>query len=431
VRASFDRTEIFYRVQPKQSVNEQIHAFVSAHTDEPGIVYRSTRKSADETAAYLASRGIEAASYHAGLSDIERQARQDAFVRDLTTVIVATIAFGMGIDKSNIRWIVHGDLPRSIEGYYQETGRAARDGEPATALMFFGPGDISKVRYHIDRTESAVERERAEVQLREILRYVDSSACRRKQLLAHFDETHAGDCGGCDVCAGEVELVDETVAAQKILSAAVRTGQRFGAHHLVDVVVGSATDKVLSRGHNELPTFGVGSDRPRQFWLALIRDLEAAEYVIRDGGRVSGYRVSGKGRLLLKGKETFLARRRDAGRVAGGGSGPGGADSTSVTGGARYTDLFGGSRLDPEEAGRLFQCLKQLRTRLAREAGVPPYVVFSDKSLRAMVERVPDDEESFLACHGVGMRKLERYGKEFLEAIRRFRASGECGPSEV
>lgn len=424
VRASFDRSEIFYRVEPKRTVNEQILAFVSDHTDEPGIVYRSTRKASDDTAAYLASRGISAASYHAGLSDADRQARQEAFVRDRTTVIVATIAFGMGIDKSNIRWIVHGDLPRSIEGYYQETGRAARDGEPATAVMYFGPGDIAKVRYHIDRSESDIERERAEAQLREILRYVDSSACRRKQLLAHFDESHPGNCGGCDVCAGEVELADETIAAQKILSAAVRTGQRFGGHHLVDVVVGATTDKVLSRGHNELPTFGVGADRSRQFWLALIRDLEAAEYMVRDGGRVSGYRVTQKGRLLLKGKETFLARKRGS---------PGAEHQVTspAGGGARYADLFGGSRLDPEEAGRLFQCLKQLRTRLAGEAGVPPYVVFSDKSLRAMVERIPDDRESFLACHGVGMRKLERYGEEFLKAIRTFRSTGDCvSPNE-
>lgn len=435
VRASFDRKEIFYRVSAKRSVNRQIWDFIADHPGEAGIVYRNTRKSADETAEFLRGQGVSVASYHAGLSDDERRSRQEQFVRDETTVVVATIAFGMGIDKSNIRWIVHGDLPRSIEGYYQETGRAARDGEPATAVMFFGPGDIAKVRYHIERAESEVERDRAELQLREILRYVDSSSCRRKQLLAHFDEIHPGNCGGCDVCSGEVELADETVNAQKILSAAVRTGQRFGAHHLIDVVRGESSDKVLARNHQSLPTFGVGSDRSRQFWLALVRDLEAGEYLMRTGGRIGGYQVTGKGRLLLKGKETFLARRRE---VAAGGSrsdaGAGsrgfdqpvaGTPAATVTGGARYGDLFAGS-LDPEEAGRLFQCLKQVRMALARQKGVPPYVVFSDKSLRAMVELLPADTESFLACHGVGQRKLEQYGDTFMSAIRTFRSSGDC-----
>jgi ATP-dependent DNA helicase RecQ len=443
VRGSFDRKEIFYRVKPKRRANQQILEFISRHPEEPGIVYRSTRKAADETASYLADRGVAVASYHAGLSSLQRQRRQDEFVQDRIDVVVATIAFGMGIDKSNVRWILHGDLPRSIEGYYQETGRAARDGESAEALLLYGPGDIAKVRWHIDRTESDIERERAERRLSEILRYVDSTVCRRRQLLAHFGESHEGRCAGCDVCAGEIELEDATTEAQMLLSAMVRTGQRFGAHHIVDVVLGTATDKVLDRGHQNLPTFGVGSAHPRGYWLSLLRDLEAAEHILRAPGRTGGYRVSTKGRLLLRGKETFLAGRRPAAGASSSAAATARKSAQSARPGQAETEsgeadprvVAGGSSSGANrapahdwESEQLFQCLRRLRLRIARSRGVPPYVVFSDKSLRSMVETVPVDPESFLACHGVGERKLEQYGDTFLSAIREFRATGECGP---
>jgi ATP-dependent DNA helicase RecQ len=205
VRASFDRREIFYRVMRKERDGDsQILWFVSAHPDQAGIVYRSTRKAVENTAAILRARGISAVSYHAGLEDEERRARQESFVKDEVTVVVATIAFGMGIDKSNVRWVMHGDLPRSLESYYQETGRAARDGEDADTLLLYGPKDIATIRWHIGKVESQEERDRAEGRLREILRYVESSSCRRIPLLAHFNEHHSGDCGRCDVCAGEV-----------------------------------------------------------------------------------------------------------------------------------------------------------------------------------------------------------------------------------
>ena len=312
VRGSFDRAEIYYAVEPKDKVDRQILSFVERHRGEPGIVYRGSRASVEKTAAFLAGHGLRAVAYHAGLEADDRRTRQDAFVRDEVEIVVATIAFGMGIDKSNVRWIVHGDLPRSVEAYYQETGRAARDGEPADTVMFFGPGDIQKIRYHIDRMESDEERERAEGRLREVLRYADSGICRRKLLLAHFDEEHPGDCGNCDVCTGVVEREDLSVAAQKILSAAHRTGQRFGGHHLADIVTGTATDRILELGHNDLPTFGVGRDRDKKWWLGLLRDLEGAGCLERADGPKSGFKITARGRNVLRGQESFSAARRAA-----------------------------------------------------------------------------------------------------------------------
>jgi ATP-dependent DNA helicase RecQ len=274
VRGSFDRAEISYAVRRKDSVDRQILEFVKAHEGEPGIVYRVSRKAVDKTAANLASAGVRAVAYHAGLEDGERRDRQEAFVRDEVDVVVATIAFGMGIDKSNVRWIVHGDLPRSVEAYYQETGRAARDGLPAETVLFHGPGDERSIRYHIERMEVPEERERAEGRLREVRHFVDSGICRRKLLLAHFDEEHPGACGNCDVCTGDIAFADLTVEAQKLLSAAYRTGQRFGGHHLADVVTGNPTDRILELRHNSLPTFGVGADHDKRWWLDLLRDLE-------------------------------------------------------------------------------------------------------------------------------------------------------------
>jgi ATP-dependent DNA helicase RecQ len=458
VRASFDRPEISYSVIRKDGVEQQILHFVREHEGEPGIVYRSSRKAVERTAANLASAGVRAVAYHAGLEDDERRDRQDAFVRDEVEVVVATIAFGMGIDKSNVRWIIHGDLPRSVEAYYQETGRAARDGEPAETVLFHGPGDVRTIRYHIERMEVPEERERAEARLREVLRFVDSGVCRRKLLLAHFDEEHPGDCGNCDVCTGGVELEDLTVAAQKVLSAAYRTGQRFGAHHLADVVSGNATDKVLERGHHQLPTFGVGSDTDKGFWLSLIRDLENGGYLERADGQKSGFRITALGRKVLKGSARFSAARQAPGRGGQargrGGAAAGGPGAGSIEGGradlngggaSRDGTATGGSRRERSESDadraadtapaherrraddeELFACLRRLRKRLARERGVPPYVIFSDKTLRSITRNRPTDEAALLRCHGVGERKLAEYGEAFLRCVREFLAGAGC-----
>ena len=223
---------------------------------------------------------------------------------------MATIAFGMGIDKSNVRWVVHADLPRSVEGYYQETGRAARDGEDADTLLLYGPADIASIRWQIGQMENRRgARPRRGSACGRSSDTRSPPVCRRSQLLAHFGEHHPGHCGRCDVCTGEVAREDLTVAARKVLSAAARTGERFGAHHLADILTGNATDKVLERGHQSLPTFGIGRDQDRDWWLSLVQELEAADFLLRGEGRTAGYALTGKGRLLLQGKETFLGTK--------------------------------------------------------------------------------------------------------------------------
>jgi ATP-dependent DNA helicase RecQ len=412
VRASFDRPELFYRVRSREGDGDaQVLQFIRQHEGEPGIVYRGTRKAVERTADYLASRGIDAAAYHAGLEDSQRRSAQEAFDRDTVTVVVATIAFGMGIDKPNVRWVIHADLPRSVEGYYQETGRAARDGEDAEALLLFGPGDLGAIRWHIGRMENPEEKERAERRLREILQYAESAVCRRTQLLAHFAEHHPGSCGRCDVCAGEVEQEDLTEAARKLLSAAVRTGERFGAHHLVDILTGNPTDKVVERGHESLPTYGIGRDHDRDWWLALVRELDAAGCLLRGDGRTAGYSLTGKGRLLLQGKQSFLGTR-STGRSAHRKSGPAARGEPALFEEAAPLD-------GPAQEG-LFQSLRQVRKAIAAAKQVPPYVVFSDKTLRAMALNRPTDSAGLLRCPGVGEAKLDAYGSLFLTAIREF-----------
>ncbi len=402
VRASFDRPEIFYRVRAREGDGDgQILHFLRRHEGEPGIVYRGTRKAVERTAEFLASKGINAVAYHAGLEDEARRSRQESFLADKVTVVVATIAFGMGIDKPNVRWVVHGDLPRSVEGYYQETGRAARDGEDAEALLLYGPGDIASIRWHIERMENQQESMRAEGRLREMLRYAESPVCRRAQLLAHFAEHRDGNCARCDVCTGEVALADLTEAARKVLSAAVRTGERFGAHHLVDILTGNPTDKVLERGHDSLPTYGIGRDQNREWWLDLVRDLDAAGCIRRGEGRTAGYSLSSKGRLILQGKETFLGTR-----------------SAEVTQKPLELEV---APLDGPALDGLFQSLRQLRKRIADAKGLPAYIVFSDKTLRAMAGTMPADSAGLLRCPGVGEAKLAAYGALFLQAIREFR----------
>lgn len=412
VRGDFDRREIFYRVVRKGRIARQIVEFVRAHRGEPGIVYRATRKAVEETAAILEQQGVTALPYHAGLSAQARSENQERFVRDEAQVVVATIAFGMGIDKSNVRWVLHGDLPRSVEAYYQESGRAGRDGEPAEACLIYGPQDMANIRYHIDRIEAAEERERAEANLREITRYVSAGVCRRIQLLAHFDQEHPGSCGGCDVCTDGSTSADRSVAAQKAMSAMVRTGERFGANHIADIVSGTDTDRVIQFHHDRLPTFGVGADRQRAWWRALIDDLEAAGLVRRTDGQRSGLALSAAGRRVLNGKESFLVRERLEPGTRGGRN-TGGADRRAArepasTGPAASTN-------DREE---LFQRLRRLRTRLARTEGVPPYVVFSDRTLRDMATYAPESEAELLQLHGVGDTKAAKYGAAFLSAIR-------------
>jgi len=410
VRASFDRANLFYQVLPKDNVNRQLLAFLKQRPGESGIVYRTTRNSVDQAAAFLCEHGILAAPYHAGLAPEVRQANQEAFNRDEVNVVAATIAFGMGIDKANVRFVVHADLPKNMEGYYQETGRAGRDGEPAHCLLLFGRGDIAKQRYFIDRMESESERAIASGKLNEMVRFASTNACRRRALLGYFGERYEPEnCGACDVCRGSVERVDATVDAQIVMSAVMRTGQRFGAAHVVDVVCGADTQKIRDFRHDKVKTYGAGKDRPKRHWRSIIDDLIAQEFleVSRDGLPI--LRVTPAGDEVLFGRRAFsVLKQRKA-------EPPARAGRTARRG-------KGAEPVGACDAG-LFEHLRSLRTKLAREKNVPPYVVFSDRTLREMAQSAPASEARMREITGVGEKKLAQYGQTFLEAIADFRGA--------
>ena len=399
VRASFDRPELRYQIRPKEDASGQIVRFVKEREGESGIIYHSSRASTEKTALLLQKSGVRALPYHAGLEKETRSEYQELFSRDEVDVIVATIAFGMGIDKSNVRFVIHADLPRSIEGYYQETGRAGRDGESADCLLLFSRGDISKIRYHIQRMEDPDEKQRAERNLQTMVTFASTNACRRRQLLEYFEEAHPGDCGSCDVCLGEVKVADATEDARKLLSAVARTGERFGAVHVIDVVRGADTDKVRKFRHDRLPTYGVGSDRDKQWWRNLTDELVAQKYLLRDSERFNALVITDEGRGLLYGRSSFEATVREEKKAV------------------RQKDIDGVTWYESKD---LFKKLKELRRSMASARGVPPYVVFSDKTLREMAAVRPESTEELLGITGVGDYKLEHFGREFLEEIRSF-----------
>lgn len=415
VRAGFDRPEIFYRVEPKRDVLGRISDFVSARKGRSGIVYRATRKDVEKTAAYLCNRGIDALPYHAGLPENIRRRNQEDFKTDKVPVIVATLAFGMGIDKPDIRFVVHGDLPRSLEAYYQETGRSGRDGDDSEVLLLWSAGDLATTNFHIGKLQDSREKERAGASLRKMLLYARTFACRRKVLLAHFDEEHSGNCGGCDVCAGEVESVDTTEDARKLLSAAARTEQRYGSHYLVDIVRGTETDKIQDRGHGNLPTFGVGADGSRKYWLGIADDLEAGGYVFRDEERFKALTITEEGKALLFGKTEFRTVRRVGGRKESIHAGT--LKFTAARGGGTEIELSGADLT-------LFEKLRALRFEKAKEIGKPPYVIFPDKTLRALAVLRPHTGEEMLECPGVGEKKLATWGDIFLAEISSIENTG-------
>lgn len=402
IRSSFNRKELTYRVIPKKKPLEQIKEFVRARPEETGIVYRTTRKEVEKTAEFLRKSGIKALPYHAGLPDRERGENQKKFKQDKIHVMVATIAFGMGIDKPNIRYVIHGDIPKSPEGYYQETGRAGRDGEQADCLLLFSRGDTRNIRYFIGQMEEGPERERAEENLRRMVRFASVRVCRRRQILEYFAEDFPEEnCGSCDICLGETEETEATEDAQKILSAVIRSGQRFGQTHIIDIVRGAQTEKISRFEHDRLKTYGVGQDKKKQWWRDLTEELLAQKALIQNEEQYSALKLTEDGKEILFGRRKFFVVKP---KEKGGRN----KENRSVTEKAQTLDF--------DKA--LFRALRNFRADLAEKQKVPSYFIFSDKTLKDMSRRKPRDEAAFLEVFGVGRKKWESYGEAFLTRIR-------------
>jgi ATP-dependent DNA helicase RecQ len=392
--SSFDRPNIRYTIVEKLDARAQVLRFIrEQHPGEAGIVYCLSRKKVDETAAWLAAQGIAALPYHAGMDAAGRAANQERFQREDGQVIVATIAFGMGIDKPDVRFVAHLDLPKSIEAYYQETGRAGRDGEPADAWMSYGLGDLVNLRRMIEQSEGAEEFRRVSFsKLDALLGFCETAGCRRVRLLNYFGE-QAQPCGNCDTCLDPPQTWDATEAARKALSSIYRTGQRFGAVHLIDVLRGKSTERVAQWNHDTLSVFGIGADLDDATWRSVFRQLVAFGYARPDHDSYGALRLTEASRAVLKGEQQVEMRRHEV----------------------RLKRQKVRQQLQPDN--ELFARLKAWRTAQARSQSVPPYVVFHDATLAAIAAARPRDLDALSAIPGIGERKLERYGTALLGVL--------------
>jgi ATP-dependent DNA helicase RecQ len=403
--ASFDRPNIRYHVQAKSDARRQLLRFLEHHRGEAGIVYCLARNKTEQTAEWLREQGFDALPYHAGLPAELRAQHQRRFVAEDGVIIVATIAFGMGIDKPDVRFVAHLDLPKSIESYYQETGRAGRDGEPADAWMIYGLQDVVQLRALVDSSEADEQHKRRERhKLDALLGWCELTECRRLPLLAYFGERRdaAPPCGNCDNCVAAPATWDGTEAARKLLSAIYRTGQSFGAAHVVDVLIGNATEKVARHRHEALSVFGIGADLEPPAWRSLIRQLVVRGRLRVDHERFGALALTDASRALLRGEET-LRVREDAKDVA-----------------PRRKSRATAVPNEVADADReLWEALRECRRQLASERNLPPYVIFHDATLKQMLVERPADRDALLKISGVGQAKLERYGEQFLEVLRR------------
>ncbi|MBP5858759.1 DNA helicase RecQ [Marivibrio halodurans] len=395
----FDRPNLRLAMRPKANPRRQIEQFLALHRGASGIVYCNSRRQTEELSVDLAGRGVDAHAYHAGMEKEAREAVQDRFLASDGVVIFATVAFGMGIDKPDVRFVAHAGLPKSVEAYYQEIGRAGRDGLPADTLTLYGIDDIRLRRRQIDESEAPEERKRVDRQrLNALVALCEAPRCRRQTLLAYFGETDAAPCGNCDLCLDGVETMDGTIEAQKALSAILRTGERFGMEHLIDLLRGEATEKIERFGHDKLPTFGVGADRTKVQWRGIFRQLYALGIAGFEPADHGAWRVGPNGRAVLKDGEAVRLRLEPTRR------------SERARGGTR--DLPEGVDTD------LLARLKEKRLAIARHEGVPAYVVFPDRTLIEIAADRPADRAALARVHGVGSRKLERYGDAFLGVLR-------------
>jgi ATP-dependent DNA helicase RecQ len=402
--ASFNRPNLTYRVVPKDRPSKQILDFVQRREGESGIVYCASRASADRLAAALAARGLAARPYHAGLDAGARARHQDEFLRDDTRIICATIAFGMGINKPNVRWIIHHDLPKNLEGYYQETGRAGRDGLPGECLLLFSAGDVAKQMHFIEEVSDEQERHVARAQLRQMVHYAESAVCRRRDLLAYFSEDFPLDnCGACDNCLEPRETYDGTIVAQKFLSCLYRIRQAagfgVGLNHVTDILTGAETDKIRRWGHDRLTTYGIGRELARPEWAAVGRELMRLGHVTVGTGEYATLELTEDGLAVLKSRAAIMLTK---------------------------PMLSPRARPAPRRAGEiacdeiLFQRLRELRKRLADARAVPAYIVFGDATLRAMARSYPQSIEAMVGIPGVGEKKRAEFGAVFAEEINAF-----------
>jgi ATP-dependent DNA helicase RecQ len=401
---SFDRPNIGLRFEPKERPRAQIEDFLVARRRESGIVYAASRDRAERLAARLASTGLRALPYHAGLDQAVRRDNQDAFLKEDGVVICATVAFGMGINKPDVRFVVHADMPVSVEGYYQEIGRAGRDGLPAHTLTLYGVDDMMLRRRQIAGKEVTPEQRRIEEnRLGAMIALCESALCRRQSLLAYFGEG-SEPCGACDLCRDSAVRYDATIDAQKVLSAVVRTGQRFGANHIAELLAGEANERLRRLGHDELKTFGVGRDRPKRSWVAVTRQLFAAGALAEASAEHGGFRLTEEGDAILRGRKTIELRRID--------DAPPARRRRAGRNGATEDD----AGLDAQ-AQVLFDRLRAVRLEIARREDIAAYMVFPDRSLIEMARRRPASLAEMKAIHGVGEVKLGRYGDAFLNAL--------------
>jgi len=403
--SSFDRPNIRYHVQVKNRDKQQLLDFIRReHPGESGIVYVRTRKRTESIASWLSQRGVDAFPYHAGLSSEVRMKNQKLFQESSNRVIVATIAFGMGIDKPDVRFVAHLDLPSSMEAYYQETGRAGRDGQAADAWMTYSLSDVTALRRLFELSEGGKEFKYVlQKKLEALLGYCESVVCRRKLLLNYFGEKHDGACNSCDSCLNPAETWDGTVAAQKALSCVFRTGQRFGAGHLINVLMGNTTQQIERWDHDRIKTFGAGQELDKNTWMSVFRQLLSAGLLSVDMGKISGFRLTDDSWKVLRGerevffrKDSVLSAKTIEKRIPG-----------------TVKDVFA----DGEDQS-LFEALRKIRLDISRYLGVPPYIVFNDKSLKEMASVKPSNVGEFLEINGVGDSKAQRYGEVFLACIR-------------
>jgi ATP-dependent DNA helicase RecQ len=399
---SFDRPNIRYSVLEKLRPQSQLSRFLADRAGSSGIVYALSRKRVEEIAAYLNDRGYSAAAYHAGLNAQTRRDVQERFIRDDVAIVVATVAFGMGIDKPNVRFVVHYDMPRHMEGYYQETGRAGRDGLAAEALLLYGAQDVAMARSQLEQNDNDSQRRIDVHKLNAMVGFAESLTCRRRVLLGYLGEHLQEDCGNCDICLDPPQRYDATEAARKVLSCVYRVGQSFGVKHVVDVLRGAANERIRKFNHNRLTTYGIGMEFSAAEWLSIIRQLIHRGYLTQDIAAWSVLKLTPRAPRLLRGEETLeLARPRVQEKV-----------SKKKRKSGPVEDLN-------DDDLRLFETLREIRKQLAEEQGVPPYVIFGDVALLEMSRERPLTPDEFLGINGVGQVKLARHGAIFLEAIAR------------